>query len=235
MLCNFSLNVVKYILYISARLKISFSARRFGSVLLRKRSDITIRYADLPADEETKKASKTGAFVYEWVDSLALALLVLATVFSFLFRPVGVDGTSMVPTLDHGDWLVLKATYTELKHGDIVVVTQPNIFEKPIVKRIIGMGGDVVDIDFEAHTVSVNGEILQEPYISAPTEERKDVEFPLTVPEGKLFLMGDNRNGSTDSRDSRIGCVDERYVLGVASFRLFPLGEWRISDENEAV
>lgn len=202
---------------------------------MRKRNDIMIRYADLPADEETKKASKTGAFVYEWVDSLVLALLVLTMTFSFFFRPVGVDGTSMVPTLDHGDWLVLKAVTTQVKHGDIVVVTQPNVFEKPLVKRVIGMGGDVVDIDFEAHTVSVNGEILNEPYINEPTAEQKDVTFPLTVPEGKLFLMGDNRNASTDSRDSQIGFVDERYVLGVASFRLFPLGEWRISDENEAV
>ncbi|MBR2731948.1 MAG: signal peptidase I, partial [Clostridia bacterium] len=87
---------------------------------------------------------------------------------------------------------------------------------------------DTIDIDFDRHTVTVNGQILDEPYTAAPTSLSYDVEFPLTVEEGKVFVMGDNRNDSLDSRSSKIGQIDENYILGKAFIRFWPLHQWNI-------
>ena len=130
-------------------------------------------------------------------------------------RLIGVDGTSMYPTLeDHNIMLTSNWGYHPAR-GDIVVLNKESFWNGlPIVKRIIAVGGDEVDIDFEAGEVTVNGETLYEPYIAEPTFKREDMEFPQTVPEGCVFVMGDNRNWSTDSRNSALGMVDERYILG---------------------
>ena len=95
--------------------------------------------------------------------------------------------------------------------------------ESNLIKRVIGCAGDVIDIDFQQGVVYRNGEALDEPYINEPTFLQMDVEFPVTVPEGCIFVMGDNRNHSDDSRDSEIGMVDTRRVMGKALFRFFPL------------
>ena len=167
-------------------------------------------------------ATRFQELIYDSLDSLKGAVVVVFLVFALMFRVVGVEGNSMNPTLDSGDWLAVSGAETEFERGDIVVVTQPWVRNVPIIKRVIAVGGDTVDINFDTHEVFVNGELLDEPYIAEPTELRYDVEFPLTVDEGKLFVMGDNRNDSIDSRSSAIGLVDERYVLGRALVRLLP-------------
>lgn len=165
---------------------------------------------------------------YEIVDSVKGAAVVVFLVFALAFRVVGVDGDSMNPTLHNGDWVAVSSTVSEYERGDIVVVTQPWEKNVPIIKRVIAVGGDTVYIDFVRHEVYVNGELLDEPYIAQPTRLHYDVRFPLTVEEGKVFVMGDNRNDSLDSRSSRIGMIDERYILGKAVFRLSPASEWKI-------
>ncbi len=165
---------------------------------------------------------------YEIVDSVKGAAVVVFLVFALAFRVVGVDGDSMNPTLHNGDWVAVRSTISEYERGDIVVVTQPWEKNVPIIKRVIAVGGDTVYIDFVRHEVYVNGELLDEPYIAQPTRLHYDVQFPLTVEEGKVFVMGDNRNDSLDSRSSRIGMIDERYILGKAVFRLSPASEWKI-------
>ena len=135
----------------------------------------------------------------------------------------------MSPTLSDGDWVAVNGVVSRYEYGDIIVITQPWEKNVPIIKRVIAVGGDVVDIDFNTKEVFVNGEKLDEPYIAEPTRLYYDVSFPLTVEEGKLFVMGDNRNNSLDSRSSRIGLVDERYVLGKAVFRLYPFNKWNIN------
>lgn len=189
---------------------------------MRKKEEISLDFS------EEIKQSKKGfwGFVYEWIDSLMYASLLLVIVFTFFIRIVGVNGSSMVPTLRNGDWLTVKSVNTEISRGDIVVITQPNIIGKPLIKRVIAKGGDEVKIDFFEHKVFVNGVILDEPYIAEPTELMGNMIYPLTVPEGKLFVMGDNRNDSTDSRDKYIGFIDENYVLGVANFRIFPFSSF---------
>lgn len=173
---------------------------------------------------ETTQKKKYGltAMIFDVVSIFTTALVIIAVLFTFCIRFVGVDGRSMVPTLNHGDWLVVSAITTEIENGDIVISTQPNSFNEPIVKRVIAKGGQTIDIDFSTGAVYVDGQELDEPYINARTLTHEGVSFPLTVPEGTLFLMGDNRNDSTDSRSPMVGCVDERYILGVVLFRLTP-------------
>ena len=96
---------------------------------------------------------------------------------------------------------------------------------EPIVKRIIAVGGDTIDIDFDAGVVYINGEVLDEPYVNELTYDQEDFEGPVEVPEGSVFVMGDNRNMSSDSRKAAIACVDERYILGKAVFRIWPLSK----------
>ncbi len=193
---------------------------------MRKKEQFTVPYTDIKAADT--QPSKLWKFVYEWLDSLVFAFLAILVVFTFLFRIVGVNGTSMVPTLQNGNWLAIRAINTEIQRGDIVVVTQPNDLNEPIIKRVIGLSGDKVNINFETGEVTVNGTVLNEPYIAEPTHRRFDVDFPVTVPDGSVFVMGDNRNNSLDSRSSAIGFIDRSYILGVAEFRILPFGDWKL-------
>lgn len=171
---------------------------------------------------------KLVSAVYEFADILVSALLVIFLIFTFLFRLVGVEGTSMVPTLQENDRLLVSSRQYEPQYQDIVIVTQPNAFHEPIVKRVIATEGQKVDIDFEKGIVYVDDKALDEPYVNAPTLTKEGVEFPVTVPEGHIFVMGDNRNMSTDSRSPMIGFIDVRYVLGKVEGRITPLGHWSV-------
>ncbi len=185
----------------------------------------TIKY--YPGGISAKKAEKKRKIwfhVFDAIGSLTLALVIIFLCFTFFFRAVNVNGRSMVPTLEDGDWLIV-CNMKEYEQGDIVIVTQPNDLDEPLVKRVIATGGQTVDIDFRTHKVSVDGKVLEEEYIYEPTALFYDVKFPHVVEEGHLFVMGDNRNDSLDSRSSRIGDIDERYILGKAVFRILPFGD----------
>ena len=120
----------------------------------------------------------------------------------------------MYPTLEDGDRLVLASTVFQYKQGDIVVIHRSG--KEPLIKRVIAVEGDTLDIDFERGMVTVNGEVLNEPYIAEPThlEYNDGPVFPFTVPEGKVFVMGDNRNNSLDSRSGAVGLIDQNDILG---------------------
>lgn len=167
---------------------------------------------------------KIAAIVFEWLSSGIIAVIFLCAVFMFGVRPVRVDGDSMLPTLQDGNWLVVSAFDFNPEYGEIVIVTQPNRTSTggPVVKRVIAVGGQTVDIDFEKGEVYVDNIKLDEPYILEKTYRSFDVQFPLEVPEGYIFVMGDNRNDSLDSRSSRIGLIDKRYVLGSCILRAHP-------------
>ena len=130
----------------------------------------------------------------------------------------------MVPTLQNEDRLLVvnSILYHDYRYGDIVVLRKDTFLKEPIVKRVIATEGQTVDIDFSTGSVYVDGQLLDEPYINEQTYLEEGTEFPLTVPEGSIFVMGDNRNHSSDSRDSRLGTVDTRYVIGKAVFLAFP-------------
>ena len=158
---------------------------------------------------------------------LVYILAAVALVFTFFVRVINVDGPSMEPTLQTKDKLVLLSNlwYREPQRGDVVVARIPEFSPDPIVKRVIAVEGDVVDIDFEAGTVSVNGTVLEESYVSGPTNRDFDaygVSFPMQIEENCVFLLGDNRNMSYDSRFEAIGQVDKRNIMGKVVFLMLP-------------
>ncbi len=169
-----------------------------------------------------RKMKERRGDVYDWVQSLVVALLVCVLIFTFVVRVVNVSGTSMLDTLHNNDRIMISNLFYTPKQGDIVVLRKESFSEEPIVKRIIALEGQTVDIDFEKGIVYVDGEALEEPYVLEPTRRRIDFEDETVVPDGCMFVLGDNRNGSTDSRDLRIGCVDERLIMGKAVFLLIP-------------
>ena len=175
--------------------------------------------------QEQEKQTAKGRDLYEWVQSLVGSVLVVVAIFTFVIRMMGVDGHYMLNTLQHGDRLLVvnSMLYHDYKYGDIVILRKNGVFDDDlIVKRVIAVEGQTVDIDFAEGIVYVDGEALEEDYIREPTYTAEGTEFPLTVPEGSSFVMGDNRNGSSDSRDYRLGTVDTRYVIGKAAFLIFP-------------
>ena len=178
----------------------------------------------LEEGEAPAKAEKNGREAYEWVQALVCSVLAVVVLFTFVIRLIGVDGHSMVPTLQDGDRLLVlnSMLYNDYQYGDIVVLRKDSFMAEPIVKRVIATAGQTVDIDFANGVVYVDGEALDEPYINEPTYTDEGTVFPLTVPEGSIFVMGDNRNRSDDSRNAELGTVDTRYVIGRAVFLLFP-------------
>ena len=159
----------------------------------------------------------------EW-EGFALAVIVLF--FVFAVRIITVSGVSMQPTLYGGDRVAVQSMLYTPQRGDVVVVDGYINYGDPLVKRIIALGGDTVDINFETGAVTLNGAVLEEPYISAPTTTGYDVEFPVTVPEGCVFVMGDNRPRSLDGRSTEVGFIDERDILGKVLLRVFPLSSF---------
>lgn len=156
-----------------------------------------------------------------------LAAVVLAGIFLVFFRASLVRGSSMEPTLHDGDGIFLRtAGYDSPQYGDIVAIRAKDREGKHLVKRIIAQGGDTVQIDFEAGMVFVNGQLLEEPYISEATHLAGDIPFPVTVPPGCYFVLGDNRNHSQDSRSAALGFVPLEDIEGKAVFRFSPLSDF---------
>ncbi len=175
-------------------------------------------------NEAEKVAGPVGT-AFDVVSILAAAIVAVAFAFIFVFRTVGVVGGSMLPTLHENDRIILTSSCFEPKYGDIVVTCQPaksEVIEDILVKRVIATEGQTVDIDFVEGVVYVDGVALDEPYINEPTHDMEDFSGPVTVPDGHVFVMGDNRNRSTDSRSDLVGFIREEYILGKALFRVNP-------------
>ena len=160
-----------------------------------------------------------------YLHDLVALIAGIILVFSLLFRIVVVSGPSMNNTLIDGDWLLLMSNVLCGKpdKGDVIVASKDSFDDgSPIIKRVIAVEGETVDIDFDAGIVFVNGVALEEQYTLTPTNLQEGMLFPLVVDEGCIFVMGDNRNVSKDSRSADIGLIDYREVLGKAVFLIFP-------------
>lgn len=176
-------------------------------------------------NQEKNDAISFWQVVLEYLKDICYMVSVVVLLFTFCIRFVIVSGDSMFHTLVEGDYLIVMEQHIggEPEQGDIVVAAMDRFWDgKPIVKRVIATEGMTVDVDFDAGIVYVDGVALEEPYTFTPTNLSEGTQFPLVVEEGCLFLMGDNRNESRDSRDPTIGQVDRREILGKAVFLLFP-------------
>ena len=193
---------------------------------MNEQPELTPRTEAAPAAEKNKKGKDSGSEMLDWLQCIVSALVACILVFTFAFRVAGVIGESMLPTLEGGDRLIISKLFYTPKYGDIVVLRKEEFKSEPIIKRVIATEGQTVDIDFEAGVVYVDGEALEEPYVNDLTHERESFTEPVTVPEGCVFVMGDNRNRSTDSRYAAIGCVDTRLILGKAYLRLTPISRF---------
>lgn len=202
-----------------------------------KETEIT----NLPENSEAVEAeavkkndigSMIGA-IYEIIEMIGMVTAVVMIIFAFIMRINIVDGKSMDHTLSNGEYLAVTDLFYKPERGDIVVIHKINAFpyQDPIVKRIIALGGDTVDIDSASGTVYVNGEALEEDYAYFDPEANPiypEYDFPITVPDNEVFVLGDNRHHSGDSRQIEIGTVDERCIVGKAVARLFPFEHFAI-------
>lgn len=189
-----------------------------------------------PETQNEVKKSTLKNDVFEWLEILISALMILVILFTFVFKIVAISGESMENTLYSGEKVIVSNIGYTPQYGDIVVISRNanNLADKqdantPIIKRVIATEGQVVDIDFFEGIVYVDGVALEEPYIKTPTNLSEGVEFPVVVDNGCVFVLGDNRNDSTDSRSPNIGdggMIDTRYILGKALFRIFPFNKF---------
>jgi len=174
----------------------------------------------------------------DWIETFSFALCAVVLLFTFVFRVVTVDGQSMENTLHHGEKLIISDMLYTPKTGDVIITAVPEYYgNNPLVKRVIATGGQTVDINFDTWQVYVDGAPLavdergnatHEQYVKydpsrVMLRENQSMTYPLTVPEGCVFIMGDNRNNSRDSR--YFGVVDERNIIGKVYFRIFPFSE----------
>ena len=167
---------------------------------------------------------RSGRELYDWIQCLIVALIICVVLFVFFVRVIDVVGTSMNPTLNNGDKMLVSGLLYTPSAGDVVVFKKNEYDpDRALVKRVIATEGQVINIDFENGIVYVDGNAIQEDYIKELTYNKIDFIGPKTVPEGCVFVMGDNRNMSTDSRKNEIGMVDSRLIIGKVYCVLFPL------------
>lgn len=172
------------------------------------------------------KLKKILTEVLDWLEAFVFATFMVVLLFTFIFRVVDVNGSSMNDTLQNEDRVIIENLFYNPKHEDIVVCNAvgEGTLNETLIKRVIGVSGDEIDIDFQTGVVKRNGEILQEDYIKEPTlSDEGGFEYPITVPEGYVFVMGDNRNHSTDSRSPSVSFVPVEQVLGKVILRIFPI------------
>ena len=195
--------------------------------------------AQVTSGTTPQSAGRVGIEVFSWFDTLIHALIAVVVIFTFFTRMTTVDGTSMLPNLEDQQRLMATDLFYEPAYNDIVVVWADNLpndeggYGKAIVKRVVGLSGDSIRIDYKQGYVYRNGEQLPVEVkdgflyedghiINTYTNEEEGRGAEFTVPEGHIFVMGDNRNGSTDSRSYMVGDIDKRCIIGIAYVRVFP-------------
>lgn len=191
------------------------------------------------SNENQNPSEEKGSFrldLYYWTQALVMVLICLILACTLAGRVIGVVGSSMVPTLHDGDLLLLQSLGYTPRQGDVVVLRKPGFppppqDTAPIVKRVIAVGGQHVRVDYEANAVYVDGVALEDDYILEPMMDRYNPEMnvlDVTVPEGSIYVMGDNRNNSSDSRHEALATVDSRYVLGRVLCVMLPFQDFGV-------
>lgn len=204
-------------------------------------TEITADSETVPQKENTEDKYSALSDILEIAESVVLSIFVVLLIFTFVARPVTVDGRSMNPTLEDGDKLIMNSLFYTPDVGDIVIVDNQDSYtlndagelvkggglKKRIIKRVIATQGQEINIDFENGKVYVDGELRDEPFTAEPTfTDLGAFNYPVKVPEGYVFVMGDNRNNSTDSRSNSVGFVKKEDIMGEAVFRFYPFGKF---------
>ena len=192
--------------------------------------DGSAKSSDVTEVKSEKKKSTFVSDLFEWLDVFVKAIIVVVILFTAVFKIATIDGDSMQNTVFEGEKVIISNIFNSPKQGDIVVVSRnyknsADCYERnsaPIIKRVIATEGQTVDINFDKGEVIVDGVVLDEPYIKNLTTNFQGTEFPLLVEDGCVFVLGDNRKNSKDSRAPVIGLIDEREILGKAIFLFFP-------------
>lgn len=175
------------------------------------------------------KKSSGIASLYDWVQSMLFAISIVIIVLVFFFRLVHVDGSSMNNTLFDGDKVIVSNFMYTPKTGDIVVISHGERYSEPIIKRVIATEGQTLKIDVENQIILVDDKIIDQPYAFGETKIN-DLPIPSVIPEGKVFVLGDNRENSLDSRSSDIGLIDESSIIGEAKYVIFPFQRFQNLD-----
>lgn len=160
--------------------------------------------------------------IYETAECIIIAFVVIVTLILFVFRAVSVDGDSMLPNMHDGDRIITTNFLYTPQKGDVVVIDENTNYGKPLIKRVIASEGDKIFIDFATGDVYINDEKLSEEYIYEKIHIQEKDNVNMVVPQGYVFVMGDNRNNSLDSRDHAIGLVNEKNILGKALLKIYP-------------
>lgn len=179
--------------------------------------------------KKKKKNNAPSSFVsglFDWISAFLFALVMVVLIMTFIIRLVDVDGSSMLQTLQDGNKVIVTGLNYEPQVGDIVVISHGAELDKALVKRVIAVGGQTVDINSETGEVTVDNVVLDEPYINGKTAAEGDMEFPLTVTEGSVFVLGDNRPISKDSRYSEVGLIENESIIGKVRYRIYPFDEF---------
>lgn len=172
--------------------------------------------------DSSNKTSKARYSFFEWMEAFITSIVIVMLLFTFVFRVANVVGSSMENTILDGDKVILTDFLYTPDNGDIVVIQEAQNYKKPIIKRVIAKAGQTLNINFSTGDVVVDGKLLNEPYIKNLTTNDEGGEIPSVIPEGYVFVMGDNRNGSKDSRSAQIGLIDVRNVIGKAQVIVYP-------------
>lgn len=187
----------------------------------------SMNFNDIPTAAQFEKEMKRLKYKQNFRNSVKstvsalITIVAVAVILSTMLIPVlRVTGTSMTPTLQNDEY-VLCSKVSTVKQGDIIAFYYNN---RILLKRVIGVSGDVIDISDDG-TVTLNDKVLDEPYISEKALGECDIELPYQVPENRLFVMGDHRSVSVDSRSTSVGCVAEENIVGKVVLRIWPLKE----------
>lgn len=166
--------------------------------------------------------------IFEWIQPLLVALVCVTMLLTFVFRQVTVSGESMQNTLQNNDRLIISGLFYEPQVGDIVVISHGQKYSSPLIKRVIATEGQTLSIDFDTGDVVVDGVLLDEPYTFGETKRltQSPMEVPAVIPEGYVYVMGDHRNASLDSRSEIIGLINKKDIVGKAEFRIFPFSSF---------
>lgn len=186
---------------------------------IEKNLDIEDTYCNLHSTRESIKL--VFGIIWKIISSIAIVAAITVLVSNLVTPVMRVYGTSMEPILRKGDMLIAFKNEDSINRGDIVAFYYNN---KVLLKRAIGLGGDEVSIDKNG-SVSVNGKVIDEPYVSGKSLGECDVEFPMKIPEGSIFVLGDHRSVSVDSRSSEIGNIKNERIVGKVVLRIWPLDE----------